>query len=172
MSEEDDIIMETDETEEAPVKKKTLRVLAFTLGGEHYCVDIKQAKSVVRVEALTRVANTPEFIVGVTNLRGEIIPLIDIRYFFGLEHPESDKSARVIVTDVTGSPVGITVDSVADTVDIDEEAIEPPLATLKGKLADYTKGQVQLGNDILILLDLEKILKCDDIERLKSGGFE
>lgn len=169
MSDENDIIMETDEAEEELVAKKIIRVLAFTLGGEHYCVDIRQAKTVVKVEALTRVPNTPEFIVGVTNLRGEIVPLVDIRYFFGLEHPASDKTARVIITDVTGSLIGVMADSIAETVDIDEESIQPPLATLNEKLAQYTKGQVQLGNNILILLDMEKVLKCEDIERLKNG---
>ena len=96
------IILEVDdsELEEVKVEKKTKRVLAFSLGGENYCVDIDQAKEVIRPPEITRVPNTPEFIVGIINLRGEIIAVVDIRHFFGLQIQEKSKDIRVIVTDV------------------------------------------------------------------------
>ena len=166
------IILEVDdsELEEVKVEKKTKRVLAFSLGGENYCVDIDQAKEVIRPPEITRVPNTPEFIVGIINLRGEIIAVVDIRHFFGLQIQEKSKDIRVIVTDVGGSAVGILVDKVEATLDIEEDLIQPPLATLKKELLNYTKGQAQYGDKILIILDLGKILKCEEIENLKKGG--
>jgi purine-binding chemotaxis protein CheW len=171
MGDQDKIIIELDEAEgeESKANKNTLRVLGFRLGNERYCVDIKQARAVVKAGSITRVPNAPEFITGITNLRGEVISLIDIRYFFGLEAAVKPKDRLVLVTDVTGSPCGIIVDDIDEAIDIETSSIQPPLATLKGKAVEYTKGQVQLGQDILILLDLEKILRCDEIERLRKG---
>ena len=170
--ENDKIIIEIDDDEyENDVKrKKTVRVLVFSLGGESYGVDIRDTREVIRPKQITSVPGTPAFIVGVMNLRGEIISIVDVRHFFDLKDIEKNRDMRVIITDAAGSSVGVMVDKVEDTIDIEEDAIQPPLATIKGKLAEYTKGQVNTGGEILILLDLGKILKCDEIEQLKKEG--
>jgi len=153
----------------APVKKDSIRMLAFSLGPENYCVDIRQVRSVEKIERITNVPNAPDYAIGVINLRGEVITVLDIRYFLDLQEHERTRQARIIVTDVTASPIGIIVDRIIGALDIDEEAIEPPLATLDDKLKEYTRGQIQSGGSILIALDLEKILDCEDIVRLKKG---
>jgi purine-binding chemotaxis protein CheW len=162
------IILEVDESELAGEKEKkdTIRVLCFSLGTENYCIYVSEAKEIARPGRITRVPNTPGFITGVMNLRGEIIPLVDIRYFFGLEEPEK-KETMVIITDVTGSPMGILVDKISGTRDIDKPLIQPPLATVKGALAECTRGQIQVDNEILTLLNLEKIMRSKEIEILK-----
>lgn len=168
---DDKIIIDSEDDytqEETAVKKKTIRVLAFSLGGENYCVSVSQAKEVIELSDITRVPNTPEFIIGIINLRGEIVTILDIRYFFGLSNQERAKDVRILITDITGSYVGVLVDKIKDIIDIEEEAIQPPLATLKGKLADYTKGQVQLGKEILIFLDLAKVLNSEEINKLRK----
>jgi purine-binding chemotaxis protein CheW len=152
-----------------PEKKNMLRVLCFSLGGEDYCIEVREAREVVRLGQVTHVPNTPAFIVGVVNLRGEIIPLVDIRYFFGLKEREEVGGARVIVTDTGGFSVGILVDAIDETLKIDEDSIQPPLVTIKGKMAEYTRGQVQLGDTISVLLDLKRVLNCDEINKLKKG---
>jgi len=166
------VILEVDDAELAEEKeeKKTVRVLAFSLGDENYCIEISQAKEVIKLVATTRVPNTPSFVVGIANLRGDIITVLDIRYFFGLEKKEKKDEITALITDIGGSSVGIMVDRIEDTVDIEETAIQPPLSTLAGKLAGYTKGQVQIGKNILILLDLAKVLKNEEIESLRKGG--
>jgi len=165
------VILEVDESEfeEQQKKKDTIRVLAFSLADENYCVDISQVKEVVRIAQVTKFPNVPEFVIGAMNLRGEILSLVDIRYFFGLEQTGKTQSTRVVVTDVIGSLVGIVVDKMKGTLQIEEEAIQPPLATLRGKTSEYTKGQIHFDENILALLDLEKILKCEEIERLRKG---
>lgn len=174
MSDQDKIYInaEDDELSDVVNRKELLRVLVFSLGKENYCVDVRQAKEVMKMPETTRVPNVPAFVLGVANLRGEIISILDMHYFFGLEPLGKSQEVRVIVTDLTGESVGLRVDRVKDTIGIDEEAVQAPLATLKGRLAAYTKGQVTHGEDILIYLDLEKVLQCDEIRTLRKGSSE
>lgn len=160
---------EDDELPEEQGHKKVLRVLVFSLGKENYCIDVRQAKEVMKMPETTRVPNVPAFVLGVANLRGEIISILDMHYFFGLEPQGKSQDVRVIVTDLSGEAVGLRVDRVKDTIEIDEGEIQVPLATLKGNLAAYTKGQVARGEEILIFLDLEKVLQCEDIRNLRKG---
>lgn len=170
MGDQNKIFIESEEEnfEEKEVKK-TLRVLAFVLGDETYCVDVRQAREVIRMPEITRVPNAPAFVIGAANLRGRIISILDTHYFFGLAQKGKPREARVIVTEGAGESVGLMVDRVKDTLEIEEESVQAPLATLRGKLAEYTLGQVPLGKDILILLDLARILQSDDIRRLRKG---
>lgn len=167
---QDKIIIEIEGVEEEQVVKKTSRVLVFSLGGETYGIDIKQARSVVKPEMVTRVPNVPEFVSGIMNLRGDVIALIDIRYFFGLGQRDKTESSRAIVVDSADGPVGIMVDGIKFTFDVPEDSIQPPLATLNNKLAAYTRGEVQMDKSILILLDIEKILRSEEMENLKKGA--
>lgn len=171
MDDQDRIIIEVDENEfdEQKAARPMLRVLSFRLGTEHYCVDITDAKEVFKPGSVTRVPNVPGFVTGVTNLHGEIVPLVDIRYFLGLEQKEGLGGTKAIATDVKGTLIGIIVDDVDDARDIESEKVQPPLATIKGRLAEFTKGQVELNKEILILIDLKKILNCEEIENLKKG---
>lgn len=171
MAEQEKIILEVDgdELTEEKIKKNVIRVLAFGLGGENYCVGMNQAKEVIRIPQITKVPNSERFIVGIINLRGDIISLLDIRSFFNLKEEEKTKQERILITDVSGESVGVMVDNIKGTLEIEEEYIQPPLPTLKGNLSSYTKGQVNLENEILIMLDLAKILKCEEIENLRKG---
>lgn len=166
------IIIEADEGEFAEQKgeRKTLRVLSFSIGGENYCIDINEAKEIIKLNRVTKVPNTPEFIAGVMNLRGEIISLIDIRNFFGLNESKRIEDGRVIATDIKGPLIGILIDKINETFEIEESSIQPPLSTSNGEAVEYTKGQVQLKEKILVFLDLDKILGCKDIEKLSQGG--
>lgn len=169
---DDKIIIEVDDTEFDAQKEalKTIRVLSFRLGTERYCINITDAKEVFRPLSITRIPNTPAFIVGITNIHGVAIPLIDIRYFLGLQQKEGLSGGKIIVTDIGNNIVGMVVDGVDEALDIAEDSIQPPLVTIKGKPADFTKGQVQLDNEIVVLLDIKKVLGCQEIENLKKGG--
>lgn len=171
MSEEEKIIIEVDESEFESLKeaKPTVRILSFRLGSEHYGIPITDAKEVFKPGLITRVPNTPQFVTGITNLHGEIVPLIDIRYFLGLSAKEGLGGTKAIVTDIKQNPIGLIVDDVDEACDIELESIQPPLATIKGRLAEFTKGEVQLEKEILVLIDLKKILNCEEIENLNRG---
>jgi len=166
------IILEIDEQEsinEAKEQIRFIRVLVFSLGKESYCLEIKQAKEVVNLSQVTRVPNAPEFVAGIINLRGEIIALLDLHYFFGVEQKEKTQDSKVIITDAAGFNVGLLVDEIDDALDIEESLIQPPLATLNDKLASYTKGNIQIEKRILIFLDLATVLNNPEISNLRKG---
>jgi len=171
MAEPDKIIIEADDyaSDLQKESKPAIRVLSFRLGTEHYCIDITEAKEVFRPVSVTKVPNAPSFVIGVTNLHGMVVPLLDIKYFLGLEQKEGFGGTKVITTDVKGSLIGLVVDGVDEACDIEESSIQPPLATIKGRLADLTKGQVELNGKILILIDMKKILNCSEMENLNKG---
>ncbi len=165
------IIFEVDDLENDDEISLTayMRVLVFFVGQEQYCVDIKDAKEVIKVEHVTHVPGVPNFVLGVMNLRGEVITLCDLCSFLTLDASERPKELWALVTDVLGAPMALLVDEVKGAIDIEERLIQPPLATLGTKMSQYTRGQAQVGGEILIFLDLKKILTCEEMEHLKKG---
>ena len=148
--------------------KDTLRLLAFSLNEENYCIDITEAKKVFTPGIVTRVPNTASFVKGVANLHGTIIPLIDIRPFLGLAGGEVTQASKMIVTEMEDGLVGIVVDKIFEAREIEKDSIQPPLATLQGKLLELTLGQVQSDSGIMALLDLKKILGLEEFKH--KGG--
>ncbi len=171
MEDQEKIVIEYDEEmSDGPAKaKKTVRVLSFRLGNERYAIKIAQAKEVFKLSVITRVPNMPIFIQGITNLHGDILPVLDIRYFLGLPQKEGLGGTKAIATDLKASPMAVIVDGIDEALDVEEDAIQPPLATIKGNLAIFTIGQVELKGEIIVLLDLNRILSCSEIENLKKG---
>lgn len=166
----DKIVIEVEESPEdgEVLEKDAMRVLSFVLGKEKYGVDITQAKEVFRSERFTKIPGTPPFAVGVTNLRGQIVSVIDIRYFLGLPVERPPQGMWVIVTDVREGLVGLWVDRISEAVKVQRSAIQPPVATLSDAQAEYTTGQVSHGSDILVMLDLARILSCAELEQLRG----
>ena len=159
----DKIIIESaDERLEEKGAKDTLRVLAFSLDEENYCIEIIEAKEVFTPGIVTRVPNAASFVKGVTNLHGAIIPLIDIRPFLGLAGGEVTQTSKVIVAEIKDGLVGIAVDKIFEAREIERDSIQPPLATLQGKMSELTLGQVQSESGITAFLDLKKILELEE----------
>lgn len=159
-----------DDTEQSAAKLNCQKVLVFTLDQEQFAVDIADAKEVLELSRTTKIPYAPGFIVGAMNLRGDILTVIDIRMLIGLPQVKRVDDAKVIVTDVTGSPVGLLADTVQGTLDLPLDEIQNPLLTLEGAGVNHMKGQVQLEDHILVLLDLKRLLNCDEFNRLR--GFD
>jgi purine-binding chemotaxis protein CheW len=151
-----------DEQFEEHAAKDTLRLLAFSLNEENYCIDITEARKVFTPGIVTRVPNTAPFVKGVANLHGTIIPLIDIRPFLGLAGGEVTKASKMIVTEMEDGLVGIVVDKIFEAREIEKDSIQPPLAILQGKKSELTLGQVQSGSGIMALLALKRILGLEE----------
>jgi purine-binding chemotaxis protein CheW len=111
----------------------------------------------------------PAFVLGVISLRGQIMPLFDIRSFFGLQSRDQKAQERVIVIEIDGCYVGILIDNIEGTIEIEQADVQPPLATIESRSLEYTKGHIQRGEKILIFLDMENILRSEEIESLKKG---
>jgi purine-binding chemotaxis protein CheW len=165
----DKIIIESEEERlEGQLAKDTVRLLAFSLNEENYCIDITEAKKVFTPGIVTRVPNTAPFVKGVANLHGTIIPLIDIRPFLGLAGGEVTQASKTIVTEMEDGLVGIVVDKIFEAREIERDSIQPPLATLQGKMFELTLGQVQSELGIMAFLALKRILGSEEFKH--KGG--
>jgi purine-binding chemotaxis protein CheW len=153
-------------------EKKSTAELAqfvnFRLRDEEYGVDIGSVREITRVADISHIPESPSFIEGVTNLRGQIIPVVDLAKQFGLAPQEKlPESARIVVTEIKGQTVGMIVDEVPEVIKIPEENIEPtPELIQTGIRKDYIKGVGKLENRLIVLLDLEKVLAPHELEEV------
>ncbi len=140
----------------------------FRLRDEEYGVDIGSVREITRVVDISHIPESPSFIEGVTNLRGQIIPVVDLAKQFGLAPQEKlPESARIVVTEVKGQTVGMIVDEVPEVIKIPEENIEPTPELIKTEIRkDYIKGVGKLENRLIVLLDLEKVLAPHELEEV------
>ncbi|KJJ85347.1 chemotaxis protein CheW [Candidatus Omnitrophus magneticus] len=145
------------------------RVFVFSIGKENYCVDIRDIKEVLLFSEVTQVPNTPNFVIGISNLRGEVISIIDIREFLGVNFHIKNKNNRIAVTDITGEKIGFVIDEIKGIADLKPDDIQPVIMTVSDSIARVTKGHINYGDDVLGYLDLNKILKCEKIEVLRKG---
>jgi purine-binding chemotaxis protein CheW len=142
---------------------QVLEFLAFTLGQEEYGIDIQSVQELRGYEAVTRIANVPAFIKGVVNLRGIIVPIIDMRIKFNLGTPTYDSFTVVVILNLDGRTVGMVVDSVSDVITLKPEEIRP--APDIGGVVDttYLQGLGSLKDRLLILLNIKKLMTSDEI---------
>ncbi len=135
-----------------------LQLVSFKIGDEEFGVDILKVQEINRMLEVTRVPNAPEFVDGVINLRGKVIPIIALRRRFGMERKESDKNTRIVVVELNGKIVGFVVDAVSEVLRIPRSVTEPPPPIVAGIDADYITAVGKLEDRLLILLDLESVL--------------
>ncbi len=144
-----------------------LQLVTFRLGNEEFGIDIQKVQEINRMIDITKVPNAPDYVEGIVNLRGKIIPIVSLRTRLGFDQVEADKSTRIMVVEVDGKVVGFVVDSVSEVLRIDDAKIEPPPAITGGNDSAYIEGVINLADRILILLDL-KILFGNAAERLAA----
>jgi len=143
-----------------------VQLVGFQLGNEEYGIDILKVKEINRVTEITKIPQSPEFVDGVINLRGNVIPIIDLRKRFHMPEREHDKQTRIVVGEIEGRTVGLVVDAVSEVLRLPASTIEPaPKLVSKGQ-ADYITGVGKLEDRLLMLLDIDKILTGSDKERL------
>ncbi|MEH7122835.1 chemotaxis protein CheW [Bacillus sp. JJ1532] len=147
-----------------------IKLIVFQLMNKEYAIPVNQVRSIEKIEHITRVPGTEKFIKGVINLRGVITPIIDLRSRFGLDEVGYSDSTRVIIAGLNDLEVGFIVDLANDVIDIPVHSIEPPPEVVGVLEADYINGVAKIGNRLLILIDLEKILNTE--ERLSLLGNE
>ncbi|MCD8501531.1 MAG: chemotaxis protein CheW [Bacillaceae bacterium] len=145
-----------------------IKVIVFQLKDEEYGVEVEQVRSIERLQHITRVPRTPQFVKGVINLRGVVTPIIDLRNRFDLEVTEETESTRIIIVAVGKMEVGLVVDAANDVVDIPTSGIEPPPQVVGGVEADYLRGVAKLEKRLLILLNLDKVLNPKELDELKA----
>jgi len=150
--------------------EELLQLVSFDIGGEEFGVDILKVREINRMIEVTRVPNAPEFVDGVINLRGKVIPIIDLRRRFGMERKEHDKNTRIVVVELNGRVVGFVVDAVSEVLRIPKSVTEPPPPIVAGVHAEYITAVGKLEDRLLILLDLERILSDGEKTALENAA--
>ncbi|MGE4557805.1 MAG: chemotaxis protein CheW [Desulfovibrionaceae bacterium] len=139
-----------------------IQLVTFSIGDEEFGVDILRVQEIIRMMEITKVPRAPEFVEGVINLRGKVIPIVDLRKRFGLEPHEHDKHTRIIVIEIINMIVGFVVDAVSEVLRIPANTVEPPPAVVSGLESEYISGVGKLADRLLILLDLNRLLSGEE----------
>ncbi|AHM73390.1 chemotaxis protein CheW [Yersinia hibernica] len=142
--------------------------LIFTLGAEEYGIDILKVQEIRGYDQVTRIANTPAFIKGVTNLRGVIVPIIDLRVKFAQQGVSYNENTVVIVLNFGQRVVGIVVDGVSDVLSLTAEQIRPAPEFAVTLATEYLTGLGSLGERMLILVDIEKLLSSEEMSLIDA----
>ncbi|WP_058913559.1 chemotaxis protein CheW [Entomohabitans teleogrylli] len=137
--------------------------LVFTLGEEEYGIEILKVQEIRGYDRVTRIANTPDFIIGVTNLRGVIVPIVDLRVKFRLDAAEFNANTVIIIVNFSDRVVGIIVDGVSDVLTLDGNHIKPAPDISSTLAVEYLLGLGTVDERMLILVDIEKLLSSEEM---------
>lgn len=151
------------------------QIVVFDLAGETYGADINAVREIVRMQSITSIPQAPHAIEGVINLRGKVNPVMDLRKRFGLPVSEESKDSRIVVVDIGEQDIGLIVDAVAEVNRIPSDLIEVPSSVVMSSETDYISGIAKFGDQMIILLDLNKVITTTDLtavnEEIASGNY-
>ena len=150
----------------------TIQVVSFKLGSEEYGVDIAQVQEINRMVSITHVPRAPQFMEGVINLRGQLIPIIDLRARFGMPRAEHTKNTRIVVTEIGSKRVGMVVDSVSEVLRLPVDQVEPAPEMITGVDTEYIRGVGKIEDRLIILLDLGRIISGAEKRELEASDAE
>lgn len=136
-----------------------LQLVSFNIENEEYCVDILYVQEIIRMVEVTRVPNAAEYVVGVINLRGKVLPIIDLRKRIGLSEKEYDKYTRIVVIEIGTKIIGFIVDKVNEVIRINKNITEAPPSMVETIDSEFITSIGKLDDRLLILLDLEKLFE-------------
>lgn len=143
------------------------KFLTFCMGNEFYGIEIKYVTEIIGLQPITEIPEMPEYIKGIINLRGKIIPVMDVRLRFRKPYKEYNDRTCIVVIEIREVLIGLIVDTVSEVIAIpDEEIVAPPGVTKEGN--KYIKGIGKVGNDVKLLLDSDKLLNETDLENLSD----
>ena len=145
-----------------------LQLVSFMIGNEEFGVDILFVHEINRMLQITKVPNAPGFVDGVINLRGRVIPVIDLRAKLGLPRINHDKNTRIVVVEVIGKTVGFIVDAVKQVLRIPKDITEAPPELVSGVNSEYIMAVGKLEDRLITLIDLEKILSISEKQNLSK----
>jgi purine-binding chemotaxis protein CheW len=138
------------------------QLVVFDLASEYYGVDIGDVREIIRMQNVTRVPGTPAYMEGVTNLRGKVVPVVDLRKRLDLKVKAQTKESRIVVVDIGGKDVGVIVDGVTEVLRIPLASVEPPSQMVADSERGYIRGIAKLEDKLVILLDLDRVLSYMD----------
>ena len=146
---------------------KTQQIVGFRVGNENFGVPIGVVREIVRMMDITEIPDSPSYIEGVINLRGKIIPVVDLRKRFA-EPVQSNRRNRIMVAELDGHLVGLVVDAANEVLKVNPELIEPPPSLFEQGELNYVTGVGKLGGRLVILIDLAKIMQRGELRRISD----
>ena len=146
------------------------QLVVFELANEHYGVDIAAVEGIIKMQNITRMPQAPEFVVGVTNLRGSVLPVIDLRKRFDLPTLGVGQNTRLLIVKVSGQLLGLVVDDVTEVIAVSVKDIKPPPQVVKGVGGEYLIGVCLARESLIMLLNLDKLLTRREADEL--GQFD
>ena len=155
--------------EEAGALSHSGKYLTFILSSEEYGVEILKVREIIGIMDITAVPQMPDYIKGVINLRGKVIPVADLRLKFGMDSTDYTEQTRIIVVDV-GSPMGIIVDTVQEVLDIEGDQIDPPPPLGASVDTSFILGMGKVKDDVKILLDIDKVLTAEELAQVEEAA--
>ncbi len=144
---------------------KNLQLVVFSIGKELYGVGIDAVHEIVKVPDITEVPDAPPFLQGVINLRGKIVPVVDLRKRMNLGGKEKTKSSRVLITENDGRLIGLLVDAVSEVLKVPPEAVEAPPEMISSVGVEYITGVAKVEGSLIILLNLKKVFSIEDMRK-------
>jgi purine-binding chemotaxis protein CheW len=163
----DDLFLEDDENEDTQANK----YMFFRIADESYGIGIRHILEIIELQRISQVPDMPRYVKGVINLRGKVIPVVDLRLRFGLEERAYDDRTCIVVADVSRITLGFIVDTVEEVIEIPESQVEeaPKFRTQSGK-DRYISGMGKVGEDVKILLDVETLVRDEEVQALAESG--
>ncbi len=142
------------------------KYLTFKIGKEEYAIDIQFVTEIIGIQKITDLPDVPVYVKGVINLRGKVIPVIEVRLRFGFEERPYDERTCIVVVNLENVSVGLIVDSVNEVLDIPGERIDPPPAVRKGTESRYVQGLGKVDEDVKIILNINKLLFAEEFQEI------
>jgi purine-binding chemotaxis protein CheW len=146
----------------------TQRWVTFHMDNETYGINVTQVREVLRITEIAPVPGAPDYVLGIINLRGNVVTVMDTRKRFNLPPTETTDSTRIVIIEVDGQEVGIMVDSVAEVVDIRQSSIESAPNVGNDDSSRYIQGVTSLEGNLLILIDLNRLLTDEELQEMTS----
>lgn len=154
--------------EENQSNKKEYHLVVFKLGDEEFGVDINSVREIIRYPQITRVPNSPRYVLGVINLRGQITTMISLRERFNMEKMEETDDTRALIVEMEDEMIGILVDSVSEVIKVDSESVQSPKENNTMVYKDYIYGLAKVGERLIILLDLKLSFDKEELAKIKE----
>ena len=152
-------------------EKNTSQFVGFQIDGQQYAFRIEQIQEIVILDQVTQTPQVADYVEGVSNLRGAIIPIINLRKLFGFDPKPTDADTRTIVVNVGERTMGCTVDMVSQVIRIPAESIQPAPETVTADGANYITGFAKLDDRLVILLDIDKLLNPEKLDRIRNSDL-
>jgi len=140
------------------------QMVVFKLLNEDLAIEVSSVESIIKYQTITKVPHAPEYVVGITNLRGNIVPVVDLKKRLNMDQSDQSSDTRIIVALLQESKIGMVVDAVTQVIEIEESQIEETPDMTMSVDTNYLKGIVKIEDNLILLLDLEKVLFAEKIQ--------